>query len=282
MAASEPGVSANQLSRLPDEYKEVVTQFRALTDIRFKLLALLPLGTVATIFLSKDSRLIVDPAIAAFAFVATISIATYNKRNDQHYDELVGRAAQIERDHGVFHGAFTQRPRTWLCYGRIRVEHRWPLGLLYASTAALWAYLFVNALCTQWVGPGPLSSVLRVLAPAVVIQTWRRLRAMEKSHANDMKTAVREVIKELTDDKKAVTPESVVTIIAKHKDVLSCSRVEALLRLQYHWNEYQSYQGRRYERECLILSSVIDLPARWIQDICFGRREDSSIDTELS
>lgn len=43
------------------EYKEVVAQFRALTDIRFKLLTYLPLGTVAgAVFVSNGSRLI-DP-----------------------------------------------------------------------------------------------------------------------------------------------------------------------------------------------------------------------------
>src|SRR4029077_18400058 len=91
------------------EYKEVTAQFRALTDIRFKLLTFLPLGTIAAVYLSKDGQLPNEPAVAAFAFVATLCIATYNKRNDQHYDELVARAAELERDGlNLAHGSFSQ------------------------------------------------------------------------------------------------------------------------------------------------------------------------------
>lgn len=79
------------------EYKEVVTRFRALTDIRFKLLTYLPLGTVtAAGLVSATNGLSKQPAISAFAFVVTLCIATYDKRNDQHYDELVSRAAKLE------------------------------------------------------------------------------------------------------------------------------------------------------------------------------------------
>lgn len=89
------------------EYKEVVTQFRALTDIRFKLLTYLPLGTVAAAgFVSGTNDLLKQPTISAFAFVATLCIATYDKRNDQHYDELVSRAAELERELQIEHGSF--------------------------------------------------------------------------------------------------------------------------------------------------------------------------------
>jgi len=79
----------NRIKIALEEYKEVLTQFRALTDIRFKLLTYLPLGTVAAaVFAPTASHLEHQPAISAFAFVVTLCIATYDKRNDQLYDEL--------------------------------------------------------------------------------------------------------------------------------------------------------------------------------------------------
>src|SRR5579864_7086824 len=115
------------------EYKEVLTQFRKLTDIRFKLLTYLPLGTVAGAVLTNE--MVKQPAIPAFAFVVTLCIATYNKRNDQHYDELVSRAAELERELQIEHGSFSSRPKPWLKYAFVPVEHRWPIGLIYAAAA---------------------------------------------------------------------------------------------------------------------------------------------------
>src|SRR5262249_12668187 len=128
-----------------EEYKLVVSQFQKLTDIRFLLLAYLPLGTVATVFISKDDLILNQPAVAAFAFVVTLCIATYNKRNDQLYNELVARAAELERDLGLDHGSFAHRPNAWLKFGPVRVEHGWPIGLVYAAAAALWACILVGA-----------------------------------------------------------------------------------------------------------------------------------------
>src|SRR5256885_190192 len=125
--------------RAVDEYGAVVAQIRALTDIRFKLLGLLPLGTVAAVLVSNTSAVVSSVPIAMFALVVTVCVATYNKRNDQLYDELIARAAQLERDSGLVHGSFAQRPGRWLSYGPVGVEHRWPIGLVYASTVALWA-----------------------------------------------------------------------------------------------------------------------------------------------
>jgi hypothetical protein len=120
------------------EYNQVVNQFRALTDIRFKLLTYLPLGTAfAAAWVSKDKSLVMQPAIAAFAFVVTLCIATYNKRNDQFYDELIARAAELERELDIEHGSFMYRPRPWLKYDPVPVEHRWPIDLIYAAAASL-------------------------------------------------------------------------------------------------------------------------------------------------
>jgi len=109
------------------EYGEILTQFRKLTDIRFKLLTYLPVGTAAAAVLSQTNDSAKQGAISAFALVVTLCIATYDKRNDQHYDELVSRAAELERDLHIEHGSFSDRPMSWLKYGFIKVEHRWPI-----------------------------------------------------------------------------------------------------------------------------------------------------------
>src|SRR4051812_29196048 len=109
------------------EYGEVSNNFRTLTDIRFKLLGFLPLATAATIaFGSRPSAGAsttitaqgcsppctasapgVPLALALLGLVATLGIVTYNARNDQLYNELVGRASAIERSLGLPDGAFS-------------------------------------------------------------------------------------------------------------------------------------------------------------------------------
>jgi hypothetical protein len=68
-------------------------------------------------------------------------------RNDQLYDELVGRAAAIERNLNIPDGAFANRPTAWL---RIRflgmtwnIDHRRALCTIYAASIALWLFGFV-------------------------------------------------------------------------------------------------------------------------------------------
>ena len=52
----------------------------------------------------------------------TIGLLTYNARNDQLYDELVGRAAEIERRLGLPDGAFATRPTSWLRFGAWSID----------------------------------------------------------------------------------------------------------------------------------------------------------------
>jgi hypothetical protein len=252
------------------EYKEVVTQFRTLTDIRFKLLTYLPLGTVAAaVFVPTTSDLVKKPAISAFAFVVTLCIATYDKRNDQHYDELVSRAAELERELQIEHGSFSNRPKSWLKYGFVPVTHRWPIGLIYAAAASLWAYLFISALVQDrrfmW---------LNYTAPALVIGCWQALRWIESARRSKEKEVVKELMEQLLgpnhrDSQGNVEAGKLVKAIAKQR-ILGIDEDDAERRVVYHWKQYE--QERDPRAASALLSAVIDLPARWIEDIWNGRR----------
>ena len=101
---------------LISEYSAVVNNFRALAEIRFKLLNLLPLASLAAAALKPGPRAPGSLPFALFGLAATIAIAAYNKRNDQLYDQLVGRAAEIERELGTPDGAYANRLAPWLSF----------------------------------------------------------------------------------------------------------------------------------------------------------------------
>lgn len=131
------------------EYGEVNSLFRMLTDIRFKLIGLLPVASVAAAALGQhDGR--VPTAICVFGLAIVIGIITYNTRNDQLYNELVGRAATIERGLGLPDGAFCNRPRAWFslrfgpwCWP---IDHGTGITTVYMATLALWIYLTLTAI----------------------------------------------------------------------------------------------------------------------------------------
>ena len=104
-------MNAMRKESLLKEYSEVNNSFRLLTDIRFKLLAFLPIASAAAAAFKGESLGIGGFGVSLFGLVVTLGLATYNTRNDQLYGELVSRAAQIERSLGIPDGAFSNRPR---------------------------------------------------------------------------------------------------------------------------------------------------------------------------
>jgi len=93
------GARSPSESSLQKEYGEVTNGFRALTDIRFRLLSFLPLvtgGTFAAIVFNRPIDNIRTVILGVFGLTVTAGVATYNSRNAQLYNELVGRAAAIE------------------------------------------------------------------------------------------------------------------------------------------------------------------------------------------
>src|SRR5215203_4952860 len=134
---------------LSKEYSEVCSNFRTLTDIRFKLLAFLPITAAAAVAAltgnaSKQRPAGTMLALSLFGLVVTIALATYNARNDQLYDGLVARAAEIERSVGIPDGAFANRPGSWLRIPLLltewKVDHRTAVGTSYGASIALWLF----------------------------------------------------------------------------------------------------------------------------------------------
>jgi len=126
------------------EYSEVSNNFRLLTDIRFKLLAFLPIAAAVAAALRSDTATVAGLVVSLFGLVVTLGLVTYNIRNDQLYDELVGRAATIERSLGLPDGGFAHRPRAWLVVRLLgkkwSFDHRTGIGTIYAASVALWLF----------------------------------------------------------------------------------------------------------------------------------------------
>jgi hypothetical protein len=138
-------VTPSNREALLGEYTQVGNNFRLLTDIRFKLLAFLPIaaGAAAAVVAAFGDATVPALAFSLFGLTVTIGLVTYNVRNDQLYDTLVARAAALERRLGDPDGAFANRPRPWLSmqFGRARwpVNHRFGVGAIYLASIGLWA-----------------------------------------------------------------------------------------------------------------------------------------------
>lgn len=140
-------MSSSRRDALLAEYGEVSSNFRLLTDIRFKRLAFLPVAAGAAAVLTRSNASLLTLAFSLFGLVVTIGLVTYNARNDQLYDTLVARAAAIERNLGIPDGAFANRPRPWFrpMHGRWKVDHRTAVSTIYLASVALWLFGVLHA-----------------------------------------------------------------------------------------------------------------------------------------
>jgi hypothetical protein len=157
------------------EYGEVSSNFRTLTDIRFRLLAFLPAASAAAIAFENKGSEPASLAFGVFGLAVTVGLLIYNTRNNQLYNDLVGRAAEIERTLGLHGGAFAHRPRSWLKIGLpgfgIEVNHGNGVALIYAATCALWLFEVLWAVLKA--GPTKLFDALKGIASfQLKNETW--------------------------------------------------------------------------------------------------------------
>jgi hypothetical protein len=282
------------------EYGEVASSFRLLSDIRFKLLGLVPLSTAVAVFTGGTLQPVQRAALGAVGLSVLLGVVTYNKRNDQLYDELVGRAAAIERELGLPDGAFANRPRDWfevdLGLFRWPVNHRFGVGLIYAASLAAWLYLLLAAaiahgvwpqwhpLCSQWAAAVVAAVLTFAAVRFVAFQQDSRRRQMRDAAIKAVRAATEAGAGGLANDERLLRhcDELVAGWPAWRAFAGRAARVAAVRRRAAFVDSLEQNPARRrrywpddadcLERAAFQVACLTDLPPRWLYDVTSGRR----------
>lgn len=103
-----------------------------LTEVRFKLLALLPpLSALALFAIVSPAGALAQASTpvrvgaAGFGFFITLGLWVYDRRNDELYNELVSRGRRAEFELGIGTGVFRGRPKPRaIGKGQVKVHKR--------------------------------------------------------------------------------------------------------------------------------------------------------------
>jgi hypothetical protein len=131
----------NPNPNLAQVYQQLCESYRAIDDMRMKLLAALPLATGTGIFLllNKDSKELVheySPAIGVFGFLVTFGLALYEVYGIRKCHALIVTGEEIENQLDV-PGQFRTRPGALLGLVKEPVAG----GFIYPAVLAAWTYV---------------------------------------------------------------------------------------------------------------------------------------------
>jgi hypothetical protein len=158
---SEPSPAEEKL--LEKLYDTAVDGWRTLTDVRFKLLGLLPaLSVIAWAALLREDGLrfgagpIGGLIVGGAGLVVSIGIWIYDKRNNELYDDLISRARRIELEMGVDTGVFRGR----LEPTRSFISHGTSTRVVYGTVVVGWILVMAwfGAILVDWVDPNALEA----------------------------------------------------------------------------------------------------------------------------
>ena len=126
--------------RLRLDYDHTTDLLRTLTDVRFKLLALVPTLSGAVVALVSASRTGLELlAIGGLGLAATVGVLVYELRNGELRRQVQARAKGLEQalfGHPLVEGGANRR-----LFGLVPVWHDVGLALVYGSALGGWAYL---------------------------------------------------------------------------------------------------------------------------------------------
>jgi hypothetical protein len=283
----------NYREALLKEYGEVSSNFRLLTDIRFKLLAFLPIATAAAV-MKPDNLGILNIVFYIFGLGVTIGLAIYNARNDQLYDELIGRAAEIERSLGLTEGAFANRPRPWLTVSllgkKLKIDHRTGVGIIYISSIALWlfgAYFSIlklgrrsyfselgnNSVETGWTFL--MAFAITLLSTFLVLNSIKNQRTIRQKRMRELAESAMYRLSSLELNEAAKDSEFIKTCAELAELDSDTIRVRAKFYGSLDKNSMNHYMPSEsiMQAKSHFIALLTDLPPRWISDCAVHRRE---------
>jgi hypothetical protein len=133
------------------DYQQTTGLLAGISDVRFKLLALVPtLSGAAVAVLGRPSSSAELLAVGAIGLIATLGVLLYELRNTQLYDYGLRRAELLEHELGFGSidgsrspgGLFSDRPgRALRLFGVLPVDRDAGLSLVYSAAIAGWTYL---------------------------------------------------------------------------------------------------------------------------------------------
>lgn len=140
-----------EFEKLKMDYEHTLQQFAMLADIRFKLLAFVPvLAGAAIAFLGQTATPETALAVGLLGFIVTIGITFYDIRNTQFYDSIVHRARWLEAlldlpictEGKLTGGLFNERPGRALKFlGIVTIWHDRGLAMVYGAALGGWALI---------------------------------------------------------------------------------------------------------------------------------------------
>lgn len=163
------------------DYERTAQYFFHLADVRFKLLALLPLASGAAIALVPEHLTPIEAlALGILGIVTTFGLLLYDQRNSQIYNSLIGRANMLEAllqlptlrsSTKKCGGPFIDRPgkdsRRRILFA-LPAKHDIGLALVYSASLGAWAFIIV-ASALRLLGHDPQSWHWVMLAPVGLV-----------------------------------------------------------------------------------------------------------------
>ncbi len=128
--------------RIEREYERATTLFDDLTDVRFKLLALVPtLAGTAVGLLRAGESAVTLLAVGILGLAATLGILVYELRNIDLRRGLAERIKDIEHELIGRELLGSRSDRSWKLFGLVQPRHGIGIALVYAAALAGWGYL---------------------------------------------------------------------------------------------------------------------------------------------
>jgi hypothetical protein len=179
-ADAEDEVRLSPTDRLRLDYQQTTDLLRTLTDVRFKLLALVPtLAGAAVAFTGRPTAPVQLLALGGLGLAATLGVLFYDLRNSEIYDYAIRRAQRIGTELSISltgdrkpGGLFSERPTGTIRLFGLTADRDRGLALVYGAALGGWTYLFVwGALRAAHLGHARVIGAAIGLAAALLVLT---------------------------------------------------------------------------------------------------------------